>query len=50
VPDIVLIGALFRQVVATADATILALENGAVYGAQFPLRGLFENALYVEWF
>jgi len=49
VPDWVVVGTLFRQVVATLDAFALCLENGAVDAAHVHARGLFEARLFLEW-
>ncbi len=40
---------LFRQVLAMLDATVIHLENGAVYAGQAPLRSMLEASWSLEW-
>lgn len=47
--DAVLIGTLFRQVVAMIDAVEILLCRSAVHVATLPLRAMFEASVYIEW-
>lgn len=48
-PDLVVIGALFRQVVATSDGCLVCLENGAIQAALLQARSAIEASLYLDW-
>lgn len=47
--DLVVIGVLYRQVVAMFDSAVLNLENGACYAALVPIRAMWEAGLSIEW-
>jgi hypothetical protein len=49
VPDVVLVTVAFKQAIATLDAGVLCLENGAVYAAFSHARSLLEASLYIDW-
>ena len=47
--DLILIGVLYRQVVAMFDSAVLNLENGACYASLVPIRGMWEAGIALEW-
>ena len=47
--EIVAIPVLLRHVLAMFDATLLCLENGAVYASDVPLRAMLEGNLALAW-
>jgi len=47
--DAVVIGILFRQVVAMIDAIEILLCRSAVHAASLQLRAMFEASVYLEW-
>src|SRR5438105_2716349 len=47
--DVVVIGILFKQVVAMIDAIEILLCRSAVHAATLPLRAMFEASVYMEW-
>jgi hypothetical protein len=49
VPDLVIIGGLFRQALMASDGCLLSLEGGGVQQAFLHARGLTEASLSVQW-
>jgi len=47
--DVVVIGALLRQVVAMVDAIEILLCKSAIHAATLQLRALFEASIYIDW-
>ena len=47
--DVVVCGALLKQIVAMVDAVETLMESGIVYAAFLPARAAFEASTYLEW-
>ncbi len=47
--DAIVVGVLFRQVVAMFDALEMLMSNGAVHASNVQLRAMFEASVYIEW-
>jgi Family of unknown function (DUF5677) len=48
-PDLIVIGHLFRQALSAFDGWLICLTEGAVDAASLHARGLWESSLYLEW-
>lgn len=49
IPDVQVLGVLYRQTLAMLDGFHALISVGAVYASQIPLRSAFEASIYLGW-